>query len=226
MSGTSASETRTYNVNGQLTQLIGIGMNLKYNYAAAGANNGQIASQQDLISGETITYQYDALKRLSAASSTQGWGQGFSYDGYGNLTGKTALSGNPPVGSYPADPATNRLVGAGYDANGNTGGTYDVANRMVLFQGSSGQGLFEYDAGNKRVFQQKQHYGGNNWVVDSAEFYFYGISGQKLGTHGAGVSGSTISWGVRSTQVFFGGKRLGVQEDIRKSIGNFFPFGE
>ena len=47
-------ETWTYNSNGQLTQLTGLnGVNLKY-YAAAGSNNGQIASQQDLVSGVTI----------------------------------------------------------------------------------------------------------------------------------------------------------------------------
>ena len=47
MSGTSVGETRTYNINGQLTQITGIGINLKYNYAAAGSDNGQTASQQD-----------------------------------------------------------------------------------------------------------------------------------------------------------------------------------
>jgi hypothetical protein len=90
MSGTAVNESRTYNAMGQLTQLTGIGVNIKYNYAVPGANNEQIASQQDVLSGETIRYQYDALKRLSSASSTQGWGQQFVFDGFGNLTG-------PPV---------------------------------------------------------------------------------------------------------------------------------
>ena len=63
----------------------------------------------------------------------------------GILTAKSALSGNPPVGSYPADAATNRLVGGGYDANGNyLVGTYDVSNRLVLVNGRAGaQRLFE-----------------------------------------------------------------------------------
>jgi len=57
MSGSSVGESRTYNSMGQLTQLTGLsGVNIKYNYPAAGANNGQIASQQDLVSGETISY--------------------------------------------------------------------------------------------------------------------------------------------------------------------------
>ena len=43
MSGTSVGETRTYNSMGQLVTLSGLnGVNLKYNYAAAGSNNGRL----------------------------------------------------------------------------------------------------------------------------------------------------------------------------------------
>ena len=38
---------------------------------------GQIASQTDDLSGEQITYQYDALKRLYSASASA-WTQGSS----------------------------------------------------------------------------------------------------------------------------------------------------
>ena len=242
MSGTSVGETRTYNSMGQLVTLSGLnGVNLKYNYAAAGSNNGQIASQQDLVSGETVSYQYDSLKRLSAATSTQGWNQNFGYDGFGNLTAKTG-NGGAPVGSYPADPATNRLLGIQYDTNGNqlAGGTanqlgYDVSNRMVGSSGSSLQGSNEYDASNKRVYQLRQHFDGNVWVTDATEYYFYGVSGKKVGTYYATVSGSgaatTMSWSLSSTQVFFKGKLISrstgaAQEDIRGSVGSYYPYGE
>ena len=53
-------------------------------------NNGQIASSVDGISGETVTYTYDALKRLSRRV-TATWSAGYTYDGYGNLLG---IAGN------------------------------------------------------------------------------------------------------------------------------------
>jgi YD repeat-containing protein len=55
--------TRTYNNLLQMTSIAASGMNMTYNYSA-NQNNGQITSSVDAITGETITYQYDALKRL------------------------------------------------------------------------------------------------------------------------------------------------------------------
>ena len=173
---------------------------------------------------------------MASASSTQGWNQNFAYDGFGNLTAKTG-SGVVPVGSYPADPATNRLTGISYDANGNQTWAnsntlvYDVANRMISSTGQSLQGFYEYDASNKRVYQQKQSFNGSSWVTNATEFYFYGLSGKKIGTYYATVNGSSVSWSAVSTQVFFRGRlvqRLGqpAQGDIRASVGAFFPFGE
>jgi len=59
-------------------------------------NNGQVVRAVDGVSGETISYQYDALKRLLSASSSPNaggtpaaWMQSYSYDGFRNLTGKT-----------------------------------------------------------------------------------------------------------------------------------------
>ena len=298
MTGTSVNEHRTYNSNGQVTRISNPGvMDLNYVYPAS-TNNGQIASQYDALSGETVSYQYDSLKRLASAaaptnlaagkSATQSsnlpgyplanvqasnavdgktdgnyndasithtdsqanawwqvdlgssqaigsitiwnrtdccadrlsdywvfvsdtpylstdtpatlsgragtwsshqtvqpnpsvsipanvsgryvrvqlsgtnylslaevqvmsagssaWNQNFGYDGFGNLTSKTG-SGIAPVGSYPADPATNRLQGYTYDANGNqlfaNSNTliYDVSNRMIASSGASLQGF-------------------------------------------------------------------------------------
>ncbi len=52
------NETRSYNSRLQLTAL----NNVSYVYPAA--NNGKIQSQTDSVSGEQITYAYDALNRL------------------------------------------------------------------------------------------------------------------------------------------------------------------
>ena len=107
--------TRQYNTMLQLTRITVPGvMDMEYRYPTNQTNNGRIASQKDYVSGEDITYQYDALNRLKSATAAgpDPWSQTYNYDGFGNSTG--------------ADPATNRLGVT--DANGNAavmGETYD-----------------------------------------------------------------------------------------------------
>jgi len=93
----SYSETRTYNSLLQLTRIAAGGaMDMQYIYTA-GQNNGRIAAVADWMLGETANYTHDGLNRLSGASATNGaWGQGFAYDGFGNLTDKTVTAGSAP----------------------------------------------------------------------------------------------------------------------------------
>src|SRR5437899_264132 len=97
--------------------------------------NGKITQMQDFAygAGEEVTYQYDSLNRLiSAVTTGPEWGQSFTYDGFGNRTGAMQVKGYAPDSSVVFDPATNRIVGESYDANGNMLGvqgsalTYDV----------------------------------------------------------------------------------------------------
>ena len=88
------TETRTYNSLLQLTRMTanpGYGgnvMDMQYNYSST-QNNGRITSSNDYVTGENVTYTYDALNRLSAASAGSMWGEAYSYDGFGNLLDKT-----------------------------------------------------------------------------------------------------------------------------------------
>jgi len=131
------AETRTFNSLMQMTRqtVTNVGttvMDMQYNFAA-GANNGRITSSVDNMNSETVNYAYDALNRLANATAGT-WGQGFGYDGFGNLTAKTALLGSVPVLSVSFDAATNHQTGVSYDANGNVMGyltAYDVENRMI-----------------------------------------------------------------------------------------------
>jgi hypothetical protein len=172
------SGARTYNNRLQMTEqsvsalMVGSLMDLHYNYTA-GTNYGQIASSSDTHLSETVGYTYDSLSHLSSAAVSGGWSQSFTYDGFGNLTGKSA------VGAYPAYSAsfdgTNHQVGVGYsyDANGNqtSSGTYDVSNRLVT--NTSGES-YAYDYRGKRIVK---------WLSGGgAELYFYGIDGKKLTT--------------------------------------------
>ena len=131
------TETRSYNVNSQLTNLTSGPYHYAYNYSAT-QNNGRITSMQDVASGETIAYQYDSLNRLISASGTgdpQGsWSQTFSVRWFWQLLSKIGNNA-PNVTSaqgvwcpscaiewhWSVNPANNQITsnGATYDANGN-----------------------------------------------------------------------------------------------------------
>ena len=113
------TETRQYNerlqMNLQTVAPSGGGaalMDLRYNYHAT-QNNGRITSMQDLVSGETVTYQYDELQRLTSAS-TATWGNSYTFDGFGNLLSKTVTGGSAPSLSINVDGNTNRITTGGY----------------------------------------------------------------------------------------------------------------
>jgi RHS repeat-associated protein len=193
----------TWNVNGQMTSQswspsygtffsIPAG-GLQYVYSAT-QNNGQITRVVDTISGEAISYQYDALKRLTSANSVPNsgsnppaWTQTYQYDGFGNLTAKVL---NGTTTSIAVNAATNRLSNSGYDANGNmttgVGGTfaYDEANRIAsATEVSGGTEYYGYAPDNKRIYRLKTN-GQEEWT-------FYGAQGEKLGVYS--LSGGTAS---------------------------------
>jgi RHS repeat-associated protein len=163
-------------------QLTGISYNgtLRHEYRySATANDGKITSYKNWQSGEDAQYQYDTLGRLtSAATVGPDWGQSYWYDGWGNLLSKTVTKGTATAMSVTADPATNRISGLSYDANGNVTnlpavGTiaYDGRNRQV---GPTATPVRGYDPSNKKIW----------WKDAQANLYvdFYGPGG-KLGTY-------------------------------------------
>jgi RHS repeat-associated protein len=261
------TEAKAYNVNGQLASLTwtpgvsGQGApsgTISYTYTGTGhaGDNGQVVSASDGVSGETIAYQYDALKRVSSASSTPNvgntpaaWRQTFSYDGFGNLTGRTALNG--VVSAIPVNAAANQLMNqAGvlsnvvYDANGNLLSengltmTYDEGNRVASATVSGGgTEYYGYDPENKRMY--KMHADGTE------EWALYGAKGEKLGTYQwvLNTDGEGDYWyttTVLTSNVWFAGKlvwsgtaagtsgpaftdRLGTN---RASGARFYPYGD
>ena len=71
-------------------------------FSGATQNNGKITSQTDVVSGEQVVYTYDALNRLASAQTTANpnvtqWGQGYNYDGFGNLTDQNVILGSAPI---------------------------------------------------------------------------------------------------------------------------------
>jgi RHS repeat-associated protein len=214
-------ETRAYNVNGQMTSQLwssnGGGTSFptatgnQYIYSPPGTptpNNGQV--MQEVKGSETVTYQYDALKRLISSSATPvtgstpaAWTQTFQYDGFGNLTGKV-LSGTATA--IPVDNTTNRLTNATYDNNGNmlTGSVngsgvtlgYDGANRMIsATKYSGGTELYGYAPDNKRIVTVPADGSSPVWTL-------WGPQGQKLGDFN--IVGNFVGSGVQTWSNFTG----------------------
>src|SRR6185312_464775 len=192
----TAPETQTMTYTPDTGQLSSIGWtdnwntgtltpvgSLQYSYSGTQNNNGQITQVDDQISKETIVYQYDSLKRLTSAVSTpdtgspvSAWTQTYSYDGFGNLTGRVQNGTSYPIS---IDSGTNRISGASYDLNGNLteGGTvtYDVSNRMLSYAVSLGGATdwYGYAPDNKRIYHKKSD-GTEEWT-------FWGARGENLG---------------------------------------------
>ena len=201
---------------------------------------GQEPWPQHFVTGEEVAYTYDSLNRLISAVTTAAsdqvttpWGQGFNYDGYGNLTAKTVLKGSVPTLSVAVDPTTNRIAGNyNYDANGNlltapTGGGlyYDAENRLIQAQiNYVGTFYYDYDPNNKRIVTNP---GQANEV-----FYFYGVDGKPMATATTSFSACNngnysafLNFTPSAPMVRFGGRPLAKQDRL-SSIGSYYPYGD
>ena len=239
ITGSLFNETRSYNSLFQLAQITVPGaLNIQYAYSST-MNNGKVASQTDVISGEQVVYTYDALNRLATARTVTNpavtqWGQSYNYDGFGNLTAQNVIKGSAPTMSVTYNAATNRQTGDTADANGNLGPgyLYDMANRLLQPSGVTVQ--YAYAPGNKRVWR------GNGSTLD--EIAFWSPNGQKLATYQvAGYSGA-LNFNLTGTDVYFGSRLIAkgtnnygstndwvtlasVATDRLGSIGKFYPYG-
>ena len=250
-SASYAQQTMTYNASGQMTSinwssnynysyLWTTAVGVQYNYSAT-QNNGQITQAVDTLSGETITYQYDQLKRLTSASSTPNSGsspaaytQTHQYDGFGNLTAKVLNGTSTPIA---VNATTNRLTNSNYDANGNmlsgVGATftYDEGNRVESeTEVSGGTEYYGYGPDNKRMYRLTST--GQELIT------FYGAYGEKLGMYG-------VTANPLYTNIWFAGRLIidsnfGVYRDRlgtnrvngwgvyggMSSFDRFYPYGD
>lgn len=130
--GYTAANQITYGgrVYNNLLQLTQIG-SFTYTYSTS-QNNGQIASSADAT--ETITYQYDALKRLTTATSNKNWGETYIYDGFGNLTqmNSSGTAGAPTLSvSVDATTTGSSLPGCNTTTTG-TRGIWEQPERCCI----------------------------------------------------------------------------------------------
>ncbi|HVV70208.1 MAG TPA: RHS repeat-associated core domain-containing protein, partial [Verrucomicrobiae bacterium] len=236
-------EHRTYNSRLQLTAITAQqpNMNLQYSYSP-NQNNGQITQFRDTVSGEQVSYAYDSLNRLVSATAASGaWGQSYTYDGYGNLLEKTVTQGSAPRLSVAVAPATNRVIGVTYDANGNViqemNGTrlvYDAFNRArkVTFLAECN---YVYGPDNERVETNCTDTGGPFIVL-------YGPDGRRLGAYSpsADSNGRLYFSGAFQT-VYFAGRPINVStgkflaldrlgsmrlSKTTQTTAGYYPYGE
>ncbi len=256
MSAYLTSETRTYNTLGQMTNLSVVNgltnTSTDYRYPT-GSNNGKISSQKINATGEEVQYAYDSLNRLISAITTSAsdssgntpWGQNYGYDGFGNLTAKTVSKGSAPTMSVSVSPATNRITSVfnlTYDANGNVTNTgiaagnawlgYDAENRMISVD-NAGTMRYGYDAQNKRIWSWDGATFDMYGNVTAYKIYFYSPSGQKLATYQMDeVISGPPSWiaSLQSTLLtsdkYFGGRRIQIEDRLSSTNGKFYPYGE
>jgi RHS repeat-associated protein len=223
----AGTETRTYNSLLQLTRQTVPGLmdnlsersRMQYIYTA-GQNNGRIAESIDGISGEDVQYTYDSLQRLVLAATTGsgGWGDAYTYDGFGNLTAKTVTKGSAPAMTAVYDPATNWPVGGNYDANGNAPlGTWSVENRL-LSQTLDGVALtWGYDGSGQRIMRYQIVNEQPKWT-----FYLHDIAGRRVAQFGCtrdvNYPYNTVC-AVEGTHVYFAGKPIAATDATGRLLG-------
>ncbi len=174
----TSAQTNGY-PNGSPTPGVATYFFAKYAFSAT-ANNGQIVSSQDARTGNTATYQYDLLKRVTSASATGGsaWSQTFGYDGFGNLTSKSVPTGSSEFPLPGVNAAKNWLNGSTYDQNGNVNTlnnatlSYDMENRLSGYTTGTFVENYAYDEAKERVEQW------NSSGYD--DICFYGPDGKLL----------------------------------------------
>jgi RHS repeat-associated protein len=206
--------TRTFNYNtlGQLTRQTSPGVDLEYIFPSTD-NDGRLWKKKDWLSGEEVTYQYDEIGRLTAAATTgPAWGLSWTYDGFGNRSAQTVTKGSAPAMSVSVNPATNRVVGLGYDNNGNqtnwstplgpVTAAYDVDNRLASISTPNGSEVYAYSAANQRLRKQ-------------GKLYFYGVSGELLVNYDFAYGGGGTTPLNPKTQVYFGGTLVFGEGDRR-----------
>jgi RHS repeat-associated protein len=206
--------TRTFNYNtlGQLTRQTSPGVDLEYIFPSTD-NDGRLWKKKDWLSGEEVTYQYDEIGRLTAAATTgPAWGLSWTYDGFGNRSAQTVTKGSAPAMSVSVNPATNRVVGLGYDNNGNqtnwttplgpVTAAYDVDNRLASISTPNGSEVYAYSSANQRLRKQ-------------GKLYFYGVGGELLVEYDFAYGGGGTTPLNPRTQVYFGGMLVFGEGDRR-----------
>jgi RHS repeat-associated protein len=196
-------------------------MDMEYVYSST-ANNGRITQAKDWVNDEEVNYEYDSLQRLVKAYTTDAeWGQEYSYDGFGNMSAQTGVTGKGtvPVFSLTLNSAKNQVSNWSYDSNGNVtqmgaGGptyTYDVETRLISSTASTA--TYAYDSENRRIFD-----GSDNsytfWTPDGRAILRYTLAVQFNAQSGVWEQVAV----PKETRLYFAGKLIGVANPTQRPV--------
>jgi hypothetical protein len=167
---------------------------LTYSYFANGNVNVETNGRDN---GRSVTYTYDALNRVSTATSqaTSGsdcWGQSFGYDRYANLTTVNVTQCTAPMLSLSVN-TNNQITNSGfsYDAAGDltNDGMYTYSWNAEQHLSSAANVNYTYDGDLRRV------------AKSSGTLYWHSPAGAPLAETDS--SGNTLS-----EYVYFGSARV------------------
>src|SRR5262245_14297927 len=189
--GNGVTETRTYNVRLQPTQIaVGGKVTLKYRYGTT-ENNGNILRQEIVVNGSHLVnqaYSYDGFNRLSVAGEYTGtppssltcpdsgsvWCRKYEYDTWGNMAMTQATGqGQPTVLSFSS--STNRITTSGF--------SYDTAGAGNVTKTAASSATYGYDAENRQVAYCVSDSNPANCVQTAASgrtLYFYDGEGRRV----------------------------------------------
>ncbi len=227
--GTDSSSTTTWNRGALINYYSNQARTANNQWLKASDNNGNVSRVQHFVPTADVPdpinnyavpmiddYDYDALNRITLvtgrqqASSGSGWtsvyGQGYSYDRWGNRTINAGATYGTGINNtvYAVDTATNRLTAMTYDLAGNvitdTGNAreYDAENRMKKAWGGGQWNYYVYDSDGKRVRR----------VVGSVETWqVYGLEGELIAEYPVNGTAATPQkeYGYRNGQMLIVG---------------------
>jgi RHS repeat-associated protein len=183
-----------------------------YDFHAGSGDNGNVWKITNNLDSTrpvigTVSYGYDALNRISSASTsgtdctvevnglTKNWGENYSIDAWGNLN-TISPSKCSAEGLSLSSSVKNQINGDCYDSAGNLQGgscssptyVYDGANRLSSTAGYT----YSYDPGGRRMKKA-------NGSTGTA--YFFDPSSNVLAE-------SDLSGNIQNEYIFFVGKRV------------------
>ncbi|HET9180585.1 MAG TPA: RHS repeat-associated core domain-containing protein [Candidatus Angelobacter sp.] len=205
-------------------------MDFQYDFHLGSDNGNLYTAQNKRDPSRTQTYSYDTLNRILTAqtqgtlnssgqidcsilvvpggSQTKYWGESFTYDPWGNLTGKASTqcsAENTPLAAN----AYNQLAAYGYDVAGNLinngGATYAYDAESELVSVPNGYSYL-YDGDGNRVAKVNGA---------SGTLYWYGAPGI--------VEETDLLGNPQSEYVFFGGQRV-ARRDISSIATNEYYY--
>jgi hypothetical protein len=151
----------------------------------------------------------------------------YTYDGFGNLTGKTPTQGYAPAMTGSAD--SNATGGA-------LSGQWDVEKRPMTQAATQGPAYYVYDPWGRRIWKQWYN---TTYGTTNCEAYFYGATGQKLESYSCVYSSGSLGATLEGINTYFAGKmlsekgvfiatdRLGsVRGDSNGVTMSYYPWGE